>query len=227
MNTTEISVILPCLNEETTVGYCIDEIKEFFESNNINGEIILVDNASTDASADVALSHGANVVKEEKRGYGYAIRKGLENATGKYLMIGDCDTTYNFKELGLMYDLLKDSNADMVIGNRFLGNTEKGAISLSHRYGVKFLSLVARMRFHTDVVDFHCGLRGLTFEAYKKLSFHSGGMEFATEMIAEAARKKLKIAQFPVALRKSKYERESKLRTIRDGFRHLHYILCS
>ncbi|MCR5272451.1 MAG: glycosyltransferase family 2 protein [Lachnospiraceae bacterium] len=221
----DISIIMPCLNEEAAVGYCVDEALEFIKSTNVPGEVIVVDNGSTDNSKIQAVIHGAKVVEERKRGYGNAIRRGLAEATGEFLMIGDCDTTYSFWQLDSMYSILSEGSADVVIGNRFAGKLENGAISLSHRIGVKALSFLARLRFQTDVYDFHCGLRAISKNAYKKLNFKTGGMEFATEFIAEAAKKNLKIAQVPVSLKICSCDRESKLNTIKDGFRHLFYIL--
>ena len=140
--------------------------------------------------------------------------------------MGDCDTTYDFMQLGLLYAPLADGSADVMIGDRFSGGIEPGAMPYSHRYGVKALSALARLRFRTDVRDFHCGLRGLTRSAATKMRLEAEGMEFATEFIAEAARLGLRIGQAPVRLRRCELRRTSKLRTVRDGFRHLGYILA-
>lgn len=220
----ELSIIMPCLNEERTVGYCVDEARQFMDEHHINGEIIVVDNASEDVSATVALEHGAKVITEKRKGYGSAIRTGIANSTGKVLIIGDADTTYDFGHLEEMYQPLANGIFDMVIGNRYAGGFEKGAMPWTHKWGVKFLSYCGRKRFGVEVYDFHCGLRAVTRQAVEQLSFHTEGMEFATEMIAEAAKKNLRIKQVPVHLRKCEYARKSKLRTIRDGFRHLRYI---
>ena len=223
----ELSVIMPCLNEENTVSYCVDEAREFMEKYGIKGEVLVVDNDSVDKSAVIAESRGARVITEEKKGYGSAIRAGIVHSRGKVLIIGDCDTTYDFLHMEAMYAYLKEDQCDMVIGNRYAGRIEHGAMPWSHRWGVRFLSLCARIRFHTDAYDFHCGLRGLSRRAAEKLALNTDGMEFATEMIAEAAKAGLRIKQVPVRLRRCKYLRESKLRTVRDGFRHLKYILQS
>lgn len=221
----ELSVIMPCRNEEATIGFCVDEAREFLEKYQINGEVLVVDNGSEDASAKLAKQHGARVITEDKKGYGNAIRAGIAGSRGRVMIIGDCDTTYDFLHLEEMYRLLVQGDCDMVIGNRYAGGMETGSMSLSHRWGVRFLSFCARVRFRTDVYDFHCGLRGLSYSTAKQLTFHTEGMEFATEMIAEAAKQQLHILQVPVILRRCKYRRESKLRTIRDGVRHLRYIL--
>lgn len=220
----ELSVIMPCLNEESTVGYCVDEALQFIQKYDIPGEIIVVDNGSEDLSASVAAGHGARVITEKRKGYGRAIRTGIHNSSGRILIIGDADTTYDFLHLEEIFQPLSDNSYDMVIGNRYEGGMERGAMPLTHRWGVCLLSFLGRRRYHVDVFDFHCGLRGISAQAVKKLDFRTDGMEFATEMIAEAARRKLRIKQVPVALRKCDYKRKSKLRTVRDGIRHLRYI---
>ncbi|MGN0317530.1 MAG: glycosyltransferase family 2 protein [Lachnospira sp.] len=221
----DLSVIMPCLNEESTVGHCIDEALEYFRKNNIDGEVIVVDNNSVDTSSDVATEHGARVIREIHPGYGSAIRAGLAASRGRILIIGDCDTTYDFLHLEQIYNPLADENCDMVIGNRYAGGIEKGAMPLSHRIGVRFLSFCGRIRFHTDVYDFHCGLRGLSRKAAEKLELRTDGMEFATEMIAQGAGNNMRIKQVPVYLSKCEYNRKSKLRTVRDGLRHFRYML--
>ena len=223
----DLSVIMPCLNEEQRVGICIEEAKSFMRQNELRGEILVVDNGSSDQSARVANEHGAKVICETRRGYGAAIRAGIRGAAGSVLIIGDCDTTYDFLHMEGMYEMLASGQADMVIGNRYAGGTQKGAMSLYHRYGVKFLSCLGRKKFHVNVYDFHCGLRGGTKEAFERLQFTTTGMELATEMIAEASVQELRIREFPVALKKCMYPRKSKLKTIQDGFRHLRYILSN
>ncbi|MBE5940117.1 MAG: glycosyltransferase family 2 protein [Lachnospiraceae bacterium] len=223
----ELSIIMPCLNEENTVGLSIEKAKRFMENNSVQGEIIIVDNASEDTSAAVAKSHGARVISEPERGYGNALRTGIANSRGKVIIMGDCDTTYDFEHLESMYSLLKDDKCDMVIGNRYAGGIDKGVMPWSHKWGVRFLSYLGRRRYHTDVYDFHCGLRGFTREAAEKLTLKASGMEFATELIAQAAINNLRIMQIPVRLSRCKQDRKSKLRTVRDGFRHLRYIINS
>lgn len=221
----ELSVIMPCHNEENTVSICVEEALAFFRSNSISGEVLVVDNASTDASADRALEQGARVVKEANKGYGKAIQTGLVNSKGRVIIIGDCDTTYDFLHMNAMYQMLVNNQCDIIIGNRFAEEMEAGSMSLLHQWGVKVLSFFGRKRFHTDVYDFHCGLRGMRREIAEQLVFHTIGMEFATEMIAEAAKHGLRIMQIPIHLRKCNHERKSKLRTFRDGLRHLVYII--
>lgn len=221
----ELSVVMPCLNEEQTVGICVSEARGFLEKHRIRGEILVVDNGSGDASADVAQKCGARVICQSRKGYGNALRAGIANSRGCVIIMGDCDTTYDFSHLETMYQLLAQNQSDLVIGNRFSGGMEQGSMPWSHKWGVRFLSWMGRMLLHTDVYDFHCGLRGLTRSAAQQLEFYTEGMEFATEMIAQAARQELRIRQTPVILRKCHYPRKSKLRTVRDGLRHFMYII--
>lgn len=221
----DISIVMPCLNEIKTVGECVDVAYKYIKDHNLNGEVIVVDNGSTDGSGAEAKAHGAIVIKEKRKGYGSAIRKGLKYISGAVVVIGDCDTTYDFSDLDGFYYMIADGACDMVMGNRFAHKMEQGAMPLSHNLGVKFLSLCGRLAFKTDVYDFHSGLRSISREALEKARFGTIGMEFATEMIAEAARLDLSIHQIPISLKTCRYERKSKLHTIRDGMRHLTYII--
>lgn len=221
----DITIVMPCLNEESTVGICVREALAFMAKYRILGEVLVVDNGSADDSAAAAEKAGGKVLRQPKRGYGSAIRTGIKNSRGSVIIIGDCDTTYDFLHLEEMYRMLSAGEWDMVIGNRFAGGMEPGSMPWSHKWGVRFLSWVGRTTLHTDICDFHCGLRGLTRSAAEMLELQTDGMEFATEMIAQAARTGFSIAQTPVVLRKCSYKRKSKLRTIRDGLRHLFYML--
>ncbi len=221
----DISIIMPCLNEENTVARCVGSAFKIIDKMGIKGEVIVVDNGSSDASARIAENAGAHVIEEKRQGYGRALRKGIRSASGNVLILIDADTTYDFRDIPKIYLPLSMGKADMVIGDRFSGGIKKGAMSLSHRLGVRALSSFGRIKTKSNVRDFHCGLRGLTKNAAQGLKFKTTGMEFATEMIAEATKKGLRIAQRPVSLRICKYKRNSKLRTIRDGFRHLFYII--
>ncbi len=223
---------MPCLNEESTVGICIEEAKEFLRrqnqtnhTNKITGEILVVDNGSTDHSARVAALHGARVIHENRRGYGRALRTGIAHCKGRIIIYGDCDTTYDFNHLEPMYLPLARGSCDVMIGDRFAGGIEKGAMPLLHRWGVPFLSLCGRLRWKIPARDFHCGIRGLTRDAAMQMELKTTGMEFATEFIAEAVRKHLHIGQVPIPLRRCTQKRSSKLRTFKDGARHMRYIL--
>lgn len=219
-----LSIIFPCRNEAQTVGKCIDEARDYTTEHGIGAEIIVCDNASTDDSAKVARSHGAAVVFEDRIGYGYTLRKGMEEAAGNVILLADCDTTYDMSDIGSFLSKIEEGY-DVVIGDRFKGGIAPGAMPLSHKIGVRFLSMLGRLRFHTDVRDFHCGIRAVRGDAAKRLDLHTGGMEFATEMIAVSVRQNLKIAQVPAKLRKCTAIRRSKLRTFRDGMRHLLYMI--
>ena len=221
----DLSIIMPCRNERATVGICVDDALAFVRRHRLAAEVLVVDNGSTDGSGAIAKAHGAVVVQKQTPGYGRAIRAGIAYSRGRVLIIGDCDTTYDFLHLMPIYAPLAEGSCDVVIGDRFAGGMEKGAMPLSHRLGVPFLSRLGRLRYHVKVHDFHCGLRGLTRDAAQRLKLHTQGMEFATEFIAQAARQQLVIAQTPVALRRCRYERASKLHTVSDGLRHLRYIM--
>ena len=226
MDSIDLSVVMPCLNEEKTVGNCIREAQKYIKENGLTGEIIVVDNKSDDASARIARRSGARVLIQKRRGYGIAIRTGIRAAKGKVIIIGDCDMTYDFYHLDDIYTPLITGEYDVMIGDR-LKNIDKGAMPLSHKVGGCMLSLLGRLRYHVDVRDFHCGLRGITKEAAGRLTFRTEGMEFATEMIAEAAAEDLLIGQTEVVLRRCPFDRKPKLRTVRDGVRHLMFILAS
>lgn len=221
----DLCIVMPCLNEAQTVGLCVKDALAFMENHHLLGEVLVVDNGSEDTSAEEAEKAGARVIRHPRRGYGSAIRTGIANSRGSVIIIGDCDTTYDFLHLEELYRMLSDGRWDMVIGNRFAGGMEPGSMPWSHKWGVRFLSWVGRIVLDTDIYDFHCGLRGLTRGAAEKLEFHTDGMEFASEMIAQAVNMGLSIAQTPVMLRTCSYQRKSKLRTIRDGLRHLLFML--
>ena len=220
-----LSVIMPCRNEALTVGRCVAEARAFINRRGLTAEILVVDNGSTDGSAGIAADCGARVITEPRPGYGSALRTGIAAARGSVLLMGDCDMTYDFEQMDALYDPLIRGEYDVMIGDCFAGGIETGAMPLSHRIGARLLSALGRRRAGCDVRDFHCGLRGMTGQAAKQLPFRTEGMEFATEMIALAARAGLKIGQTPVVLRRCAYPRKSKLRTLPDGFRHLKYLL--
>ena len=221
----ELTILMPCLNEETTVGICVKEAFCFIHDHGIQGEVLVADNGSTDQSVHIAKKSGARVIQVKTPGYGCALRAGIRASRGKVIIMGDSDTTYDFSDIDDMYQLLIGGHCDIVIGDRIDGNIRPGAMPLSHKIGVRALSAIGRLRYGVSIRDFHCGLRGLTKEAADKMQFQTTGMEFATEMIAEAKRKGLRMREVPVVLNKSIIGRKSKLRTVRDGFRHLSYIL--
>lgn len=224
MNEYELTVLMPCLNEEKTIVGCIEEAKRFINDTNISAEILVADNNSTDNSVSLAETAGARVVSVTEKGYGNAVIGGLRHAKGKYIIMGDCDMSYDFYHLFEFMEKLR-SGYDLVVGNRF-GNIEKGAMPFSHRYiGVPLLSLAGRIRFKTNVTDFHCGIRGFDREKALSLGLCCGGMEFATEIIARFALAGGRITEIPAVLRKDGRNGKSHLRSIPDGMRHLRFII--
>ena len=221
----DLTILMPCLNEEENIAYSITQAQSYLTSHNLSGEILVVDNDSTDRSAEIAEEMGARVVEESRRGYGRALRTGLSAAIGDVIIFGDCDSTYDFSDLDPLYLPLATGEYDFMTGDRFAGQMEKGAMSFSHRLGVPFLSWCGRVKFGVKIHDWHCGIRGIRKDALAKCEFRTDGMEFATEMIAEVSRKGLRIGEASVPLRKSVAERHEKLRTVRDGFRHLWFII--
>lgn len=219
----EITFILPCLNEEKTIGYCIKEIQSYILKKKLSAEILVSDNGSTDRSTEIAKKLGARVVICNVKGYGSALINGTKNAYGKYCIMGDSDGSYDFSNLDQFIKELRNG-ADLVVGNRFKGGIEKGAMKISHKIGVKFLSGIANLFYHTPVKDFHCGLRAYNTESIEKLNLNHPGMEYASEMIIKAQKAHLKIVEVPTRLRKDLRNNKSHLKTIRDGFRHLKLI---
>lgn len=219
----EYTFILPARNEEKTLPYCIEEIETFINKNKLKAEILVVDNNSTDNTSNIAKDYGAKVVFCENIGYGNALNCGIKNAFGKYCIMGDSDGSYNFSNLEkFIYYLKKDY--DLIVGNRFKGKIEKGAMAFSHRIGGRMLSIIGNIFFHTKIKDYHCGLRAFKTDSIKKLKLKSSGMEFASEMIISSRLNNLKIIEVETDLRKDLRDRKSHLKTIRDGIRHLKLI---
>lgn len=219
----DVSIVLPCLNEEEAIGSCIDSISATVRRHSLNAEILVVDNASTDRSADIAREHGARVVFQPLRGYGNAYLKGFAEARGRFLVMVDADNTYDFRDIAAFVELLTQGQ-DLVIGNRFSGRMAKGAMTWSHRYiGNPLLSGLLNALFHTGVHDAHCGMRALTKDAYQRMHLRTGGMEFASEMVINASKAGLTITERPIAYHPR--TGESKLHTVRDGWRHLRFML--
>jgi len=219
----EISVVIPCLNEEKTIEACIRKAKAGFERAGLGGEVIVVDNGSTDASVEISRREGARVLFETRKGYGSALRRGIDEAYGKYIIMGDGDDTYDFSIADKFVAPLRQGY-DLVMGSRFKGEILPGAMSWSHRYvGNPILSGILRLFFGGAVSDSHCGLRGFTKESYEKMNLHTTGMEFASEMVIHALKKKLKIAEIPITYYPRKGE--SKLSSLRDAWRHMRFML--
>lgn len=220
----EFTFILPCLNEEKTLEFCIQEIKNYIDKNNLNAEILVSDNNSTDNSREIAIKNGARVVIAKEKGYGSALINGTNNAYGKYCIMGDSDGSYDFSHLSDFIDGVRNGY-DLVIGNRFSGGIEKHAMPISHKIGVHFLSSFANLFFHTPIKDYHCGLRAYNREKIASLNLEQIGMEYASEMIIKANINNLSLLEVPTILRKDLRDKKPHLRTIPDGFRHLILIL--
>ena len=221
-NEFDVSVILPSLDEEHTIGECIQKIQTVFHNYEINGEIIVVD-SSSDKTATIAQSLGARVIRPEKSGYGNAYLTGFKHASGRFIVMGDADNTYDFLEIPNLLAPLKN-DADFVIGSRFKGIIHKGSMDGLHRYiGNPVLTFMLNFIFHTNYSDTHSGFRAITREALNRLPLSTGGMEFASEMLVMASKERLHIEEVPI----SYYPRltPSKLHSFADGWRHIRFVL--
>lgn len=220
----ELTILMPCLNEEETIGRCISKAKQFIEKNKIEAEILVADNGSTDNSIKIAKDLGARVVKIDKKGYGNTLRYGTKEAKGRYVIIGDSDDSYNFLELEGFIKELKNGS-DLVIGNRYGGKMEKDAMKFTHKYiGTPIISAIARKRFKIKIKDFNSGMRGYNNEKIIKLNCQAEGMEYSSEMIIKAQKAKLKISEIPINFYKDGRKREPHLNPLKDGIRHLKLI---
>jgi glycosyltransferase involved in cell wall biosynthesis len=221
----ELSVVMPCLNEARTLAACIEQIRKTATDHNIAAEIIVADNGSTDASPEIAARLGARVVPVAARGYGSALMGGIAAARGKYVIMGDADCSYDFGDIPkLLAELRRGS--ELVMGNRFRGGIREHAMPPLHRYlGNPVLSFIGRLFFKSPCGDFHCGLRGFSKEAYLRMDLQTTGMEFASEMVVKATLFRLKIAEVPTTLSPDGRDRLPHLRSWRDGWRHLRFLL--
>lgn len=218
----EVSIILPCRNEEKALPICLKKLKVVLMKEKLNAEIIVSD-SSTDKSPEIAKKFGVKLVKHDLEGYGNAYLEGFKVAKGKYLFLADADGTYDFGELPRFIRLLKDGN-DLVVGNRFGGKMEKGAMSGLHKFiGNPLLSGILRLFFRTKLRDSHCGMRAIKKESLDKLNLKTTGMEFASEMIVKSLKNNLKIAELDINY--SKRIGKTKLKSFRDGWRHLRFML--
>ena len=223
-----ISVILPCLNEEKAISFCIESINKTAEENSLEIEIIVVDNGSTDSSVEIIKKISANqnnliIINEPIKGYGSAYMRGLKEARGKYFFMADADATYDFSDIPKFIQKLKQGN-DVVIGNRFSGMMESKSMTFSHRWiGNPILSSLVKLFFKVKVHDIHCGARAISRDVYSKINLYTLGMEFASEMIIKSAKAGLKITEIPISYKMR--IGESKLETFKDGWRHLRFIL--
>lgn len=226
INHIELTILIPALNEEKTIEIVIKKAKSWLEKNKVSGEILVVNNGSTDNTKQIAENSGARVIDELKRGYGRALITGINEAKGKYIIMGDADDSYNFLEIDSFYEELINGN-DLVIGNRFY-HMEKNSMKWLHRYiGTPLLSFLIRKKYHVKLKDINCGLRGFKKEKILNLKLDSLGMELASEMIIKAKINNLKIKEVPINFYKDKREKKSNLNTIRDGLRHMKVILSN
>jgi glycosyltransferase involved in cell wall biosynthesis len=221
----ELSVVMPCLNEAETLEVCIRKAQQALRDAQIKGEVIVADNGSGDGSVEIAERLGARVVHIEAKGYGSALMGGIAAATGKYIVMGDADDSYDFGHVPRFAEQLRQG-ADLVMGNRFQGGIQKNAMPPLHRYlGNPALSWLGRLFFRSSVSDFYCGLRGFRKDAYERMGLRTTGMEFATEMVVKATLFKLRIAEVPTTLFPDGRSRPPHLRTWRDGWRTLRFFL--
>jgi len=216
---------MPCLNEEKSIGRCVEKAFRSLGELGVEGEVIVVDNGSTDRSMEVAASLGARVVVQEIRGYGAALAKGIAAARGDIIVMGDADDSYDWSSIPAFVRKIEEGY-DLVMGNRFQGGIMPGAMPWLHQYlGNPVLSALSRVAFRVPIGDFHCGMRAFTRSAFQCMKTQTTGMEFATEMIANAAYQRLRICEIPTTLHPDTRDRAPHLRSFRDGWRHLRFIL--
>ena len=221
----ELTILMPCLDEAETLAVCIEKAQSFIEQHNIDGEVVIADNGSTDGSIEIAESLGARVVHVPIRGYGAALQKGIEEAKGEYVIMGDSDDSYDFSNLMPYVEQLR-AGYDLVMGNRFKGGIAKGAMPFLHKYlGNPVLSFLGRLFFKIPVGDFHCGLRGFRRDTALSLGLTTPGMEYASELVVRMALAGGTIKEVPTTLSKDGRSRPPHLNTWQDGWRHLRFLL--
>jgi glycosyltransferase involved in cell wall biosynthesis len=221
----ELTILMPCLNEAETLATCIRKARRFLSESGVRGEVVVADNGSTDGSRVIAATEGARVVPVAERGYGAALIGGISAAKGRYVIIGDADDSYDFAHLMPFVEKLREG-WELVMGNRFRGGIAPCAMPFLHRYlGNPVLSFIGRIFFSLNVYDFHCGLRGFNRKSIAALDLRTTGMEFASEMVVRAALAGCRITEVPTTLKKDGRSRPPHLRTWRDGWRHLRFLL--
>ncbi|EPF22768.1 MAG: glycosyltransferase family 2 protein [Microcystis aeruginosa Ma_MB_F_20061100_S19] len=223
--TLELSIVMPCLNEAETLATCIGKARDYLERHKIAGEVLIADNGSSDGSQEIATNSGARVVPIPERGYGSALRGGIAAAKGQYIIMGDADDSYDFTNLSPFLEKLRQGY-DLVMGNRFQGGIKPGAMPVLHKHlGNPVLTWLGRLFFGSPCGDFHCGLRGFSKQAIEQLNLRTTGMEFASEMVVKASLYGLKITEVPTTLSPDGRSRPPHLKTWRDGWRHLRFLL--
>jgi len=225
MESCELTILMPCLNEAETIGRCVSKARAFLVQSGVAGEVLIADNGSTDGSQAIAASLGARVVPIASRGYGNALIGGIRAARGRFVIMGDSDDSYDFSALGGFVEKLR-AGYQLVMGNRFRGGIRPGAMPPLHRYlGNPVLTAIGRLFFRSPCGDFHCGLRGFDRDAILALDLQAPGMEFASEMVVKATTGKLRITEVPTTLSPDGRSRPPHLRSWRDGWRHLRFLL--
>ena len=221
----ELTVVMPCLNEERTVGICVAKAVRTMQELGIAGEVVIVDNGSSDRSVEIATQAGARVVFHPLKGYGNALRRGFSEARGQFIIMGDCDDSYDFTDLKRFVERLR-AGADVVMGNRLKGEIKPGAMPWLHKYvGNPVLSRFLNFLFHTNIGDSHCGMRGFRKDAVAKMNLQMPGMELASEMVIKSTLAGLKMEEIPITLWPDGRDRRPHLRSFRDGWRHLRFML--
>ncbi|MGA9669454.1 MAG: glycosyltransferase family 2 protein [Terracidiphilus sp.] len=225
MTPISIAIVMPCLNEAETLGICIRKALAAIKEAEVSGEVVIADNGSTDGSIEIAVAEGARVINVPVRGYGAALLAGFEGARGEYILMADADDSYDFSHLP-RFLLALEGGSDLVMGNRFRGEIKPGAMPFLHRYlGNPVLSYLGRLFFGIPIGDFHCGIRAFRKEALLGLKLRTTGMEFASEMVVKSSLMGLKISEVPTTLSPDGRSRAPHLRTWRDGWRHLRFLL--
>jgi len=225
MSDPTVTILMPCLNEAETLAFCVRQAVTALRDNNVAGEVLVADNGSTDGSQKIATDEGARVVNVPTRGYGAALIAGIEAARGKYILMADADASYHFEHLPRFLPKLEEGY-DLVMGNRFSGSIEPGAMPPLHRYlGNPVLSSIGRIFFRIPVRDFHCGLRAFRRDPILALNLRTTGMEFASEMVVKSSLAGLRITEVPTTLSPDGRSRAPHLRSWRDGWRHLRFLL--
>jgi glycosyltransferase involved in cell wall biosynthesis len=221
----EASVVIPCLNEAQSIALCVDKALAGIKAAGIGGEVVVADNGSTDGSQQIAAEHGARVVHAVIKGYGHALRAGIEAARGQFIIMGDADDSYDFSEVPRFVAKWREG-WDVVMGNRFRGEIKAGAMPWHHKYiGNPVLAGLLRVLFHTSIGDSHCGMRGFTKSVYQQMDLRTTGMEFASEFVIKAAKLNVRMTEIPITLWPDKRGRPPHLRSFHDGWRHLRLML--
>src|SRR5690242_8149667 len=221
----DVSVVIPCLNEANSISFCVEKAMKSFQTAGLRGEVVVADNGSTDGSIEIAEKLGARVIHVEQRGYGAALRAGISAARGAFIVMGDADDSYDFGDVPRFVEKWRQGY-DVVMGNRFRGEIKAGAMPWHHKYvGNPALSGLLNLFFHAGIGDSHCGMRGFTRAVYDRMDLRSTGMEFASEFVIKAAQLGAKMAEIPITLWPDKRGRPPHLRSFRDGWRHLRFML--